>query len=186
MIENKRNIFIMIGFLLVWSIIVSSLLNLITEENLLYIFAVTFLLFSLFTYLIFRISNKFFCSQEEVEQEQKDNLPQEYIERISVKTGQKLDLINLSDIMFLQANGDYVSIYSKEKVYLKEETMKYFENNLPPKQFIRIHRSYIVNVDFINSIENYKKNQFIVKLKNKHELKASLSGYKILKETLSL
>lgn len=60
MIENKRNIFIMIGFLLVWSIIVSSLLNLITEENLLYIFAVTFLLFSLFTYLIFRISNKFF------------------------------------------------------------------------------------------------------------------------------
>lgn len=88
--------------------------------------------------------------------------------------------------MFLQANGDYVSIYSKEKVYLKEETMKYFENNLPPKQFIRIHRSYIVNVDFINSIENYKKNQFIVKLKNKHELKASLSGYKILKETLSL
>ncbi|MCK9199044.1 MAG: LytTR family transcriptional regulator DNA-binding domain-containing protein, partial [Bacilli bacterium] len=67
-----------------------------------------------------------------------------------------------------------------------EQTMKYFENNLSPKQFIRIHRTYIVNVDFISSINSYKKNQFIVKLKNNYELKASQSGYKLLKETLSI
>lgn len=189
MLENKRNIFIIIGFLIVWSLIVSGLLTLLTKENLLYVFAITFLLFGIFTYLILLILNKFSFNQEEeekVEEDKRDNKLQDYIERISVKIGQKLDLINLNDIIFLQANGDYVSIYSKEKVYLKEETMKYFENNLPPKQFIRIHRSYIVNVDFINSIENYKKNQFIVKLKNSYELKASLPGYKILKETLSL
>jgi len=189
MLENKSNIFIIIGFLIVWSLIVSGLLTLITKVNLLYIFAITLVLFGLFTYLIFILLNNFIFNQEEEEneeEEQNDKKLQYYIERISVKTGQKLDLLNLDDIMYFQSNGDYVSIYSKEKVYLKEETMKYFESNLPPKQFIRIHRSYIVNVNFINSIENYKKNQFIVKLKNGYELKASLSGYKILKETLSL
>ena len=197
MFENKRNIFIIIGFLIVWSIIVSSLLVFLTEENLLFLFLIIFLLFGLFTYLILLLLNKFFFNQEEEQESQRsekkeENIPteeqnyqpQEYIERISVKTRQKLDIVKLKDIMFLQSCGDYVSIYSKENVYLKEQTMKYFEKNLPPKQFIRIHRSYIVNIDFISSIESYKKNQFIVKLKNNYELKASQSGYKILKDIL--
>lgn len=198
MFENKRNIFIIIGFLIIWSIIVSSIIRLFTKENLLIIFLITFFLFGLFSYLLFLFSNKIFSYQEEEsasedeilrEKEmtnQEESQPKEFLERISVKTGQKLDVLLCSDIMFLQSNGDYVSIYSKENVYLKEQTMKYFESNLPPKQFIRIHRTYIVNVDFISSINSYKKNQFIVKLKNNYELKASQSGYKLLKETLSI
>lgn len=198
MFENKRNIFIIIGFLIIWSIIVSSIIRLYTKENLLILFFITFFLFGLFSYLLFLFSNKIFSYQEEEsasedeilrEKEmtnQEESQPKEFLERISVKTGQKLDVLLCSDIMFLQSNGDYVSIYSKENVYLKEQTMKYFESNLPPKQFIRIHRTYIVNVDFISSINSYKKNQFIVKLKNNYELKASQSGYKLLKETLSI
>ena len=200
MFENKRNIFIIIGFLIIWSIIVSSIIRLYTKENLLILFFITFFTFGLFTYILFLFSNRIFSSQEEdslLEYEipekkederipQEESQPKEFLERISVKTGQKLDVLLCSDIMFLQSNGDYVSIYSKDNVYLKEQTMKYFESNLPPKQFIRIHRTYIVNVDFISSINSYKKNQFIVKLKNNYELKASQSGYKLLKETLSI
>ena len=196
MFENKRKIFITIGFLIIWSVIVSWILRFLTKENLLFLFSIIILSFGLFTLLLQLLLNKIFPSQEEqfeTQREVKDSieekdlsLEKEYIERISVKTGQKLDVLMLEDIMFLQSNGDYVSIYSKENVYLKEQTMKYFEKNLPPKQFIRIHRSYIVNVDFINSIQNYKKNQFKVKLKNNYELKASQTGYNLLKERLSI
>ena len=198
MFENKRNIFIIIGFLIIWSIIISFLIRLYTKENLLVLFLINFLVFGLFSYLLFLFSNKIFSYQEEDsvsedeilrEKEittQEESPPKEFLERISVKTGQKLDVLIPNEIMFLQSNGDYVSIYSKDNVYLKEQTMKYFENNLSPKQFIRIHRTYIVNVDFISSINSYKKNQFIVKLKNNYELKASQSGYKLLKETLSI
>lgn len=200
MFENKRKIFITIGFLIIWSVIVSWILRFLTKENLLFLFSIIILSFGLFTLLLQLLLNKIFHSQEEQFETQRDEIKEEKdsieekdlshekecIERISVKTGQKLYVIMLEDIMFLQSNGDYVSIYSKENVYLKEQTMKYFEKNLPPKQFIRIHRSYIVNVDFINSIQNYKKNQFKVKLKNNYELKASQTGYNLLKERLSI
>ena len=198
MFEKKRNIFIIIGFLIIWSIIISSLIRLYTKENLLVLFLINLLVFGVFSYRLFLFSNKIFSLQEEnseLEEEilkeekiiiEEESKPKEFLERISVKTGQKLDVLIPKEIMFLQSNGDYVSIYSKDNVYLKEQTMKYFESNLPPKQFIRIHRTYIVNVDFISSINSYKKNQFIVKLKNNYELKASQSGYKLLKETLSI
>ncbi len=177
---------------------VSCLLGFLTKENLLFLFSISFLSFGIFAYLLQFLLNKNFFRQEEqceIEEikEEKDNIEEkdlikeeEYIERISVKTGQKLDVLILKDIMFFQSNGDYVSIYSRENVYLKEQTMKYFEKNLPPKQFIRIHRCYIVNIDFISSIQNYKKNQFKIKLKNNYELKASQTGYNLLKERLSI
>ncbi|HBN05831.1 MAG TPA: hypothetical protein DD434_08610 [Bacteroidales bacterium] len=198
MFENKRTIFIIIGFLIIWSLMVSCLLGFLTKENLLFLFSISFLSFGIFAYLLQFLLNKNFFRQEEqceIEEikEEKDNIEEkdlikeeEYIERISVKTGQKLDVLILKDIMFFQSNGDYVSIYSRENVYLKEQTMKYFEKNLPPKQFIRIHRCYIVNIDFISSIQNYKKNQFKIKLKNNYELKASQTGYNLLKERLSI
>lgn len=200
MFENKRKIFITIGFLIIWSVIVSWILRFLPKENLLFLFSITTLSFGLFTLLLQLLLNKIFPSQEEQFETQREEIKEEKdsieekdlshekecIERISVKTGQKLYVLMLEEIMFLQSNGDYVSIYSKENVYLKEQTMKYFEKNLPPKQFIRIHRSYIVNVDYINSIQNYKKNQFKVKLKNNYELRASQTGYNLLKERLSI
>ena len=63
-----------------------------------------------------------------------------FLETISVKTGQKIHLIQVSDILFLQAEGDYVLIHTAEGKYLKEQTMKYFEENLPAEHFVRIHR----------------------------------------------
>ncbi|MDD3668025.1 MAG: LytTR family DNA-binding domain-containing protein [Bacteroidales bacterium] len=196
MFENKRTIFIIIGFLIIWSLMVSCLLGFLTKENLLFLFSISFLSFGIFAYLLQFLLNKNFFRQEEqceikeIKEEkyniEKKDLSKEYIERISVKTGQKLEVIIIKDVMFLQSNGDYVSIYSKENVYLKEQTMKYFEKNLPPKQFIRIHRCYIVNIDFISNIQNYKKNQFKIKLKNNYELKASQTGYNLLKERLSI
>jgi hypothetical protein len=114
------------------------------------------------------------------------NAPQKFLETISVKTGQKIHLIQVSDILFMQAEGDYVMIYTSEGKYLKEQTMKYFEENLPAEHFIRIHRSCIVQTDGISKIELYEKQNYRITLKTGQQLKASVSGYKQLKTALKL
>jgi two-component system LytT family response regulator len=79
-----------------------------------------------------------------------------------------------------------VKLHTAKSAFLKEKTMKYFEENLPPRQFVRIHRSYIVHVNDVTKIELCEKENYRVYLKNGEMLKASSSGYKALKEALSL
>jgi DNA-binding LytR/AlgR family response regulator len=75
-------------------------------------------------------------------------------------------------------------IISSNGKYLKEQTMKYFESHLPKSLFIRVHRSYIVNIEYISAIESYGKQNQQVLLKNGEWLKVSLAGYKALKVAL--
>jgi len=114
------------------------------------------------------------------------NTPQKFLETISVKTGQKIHLVQVSDILYLQAEGDYVMIHSAEGKYLKEQTMKYFEENLPAERFVRIHRSCIVHAECISKIELYEKQNYRITLKTGQQLKASATGYKQLKAALKL
>lgn len=109
-----------------------------------------------------------------------------YIERIALKTGQKIHVILIPDIVYIQSDGDYVQLITENGKYKKEETMKYFEANLHPQKFVRIHRSYIVNVEKIARIELFEKNSQMLMLKNGHQIKASTTGYKMLREVLNL
>lgn len=113
-------------------------------------------------------------------------VPSKLLETISVKTGQKIHLIQVSDILFLQAEGDYVLIHTPEGKFLKEQTMKYFEENLPAERYVRIHRSCIVHTDCISKIELYEKQNYRITLKTGQQLKASATGYKLLKAALKL
>jgi len=106
--------------------------------------------------------------------------------RIAVKDRQQIHVIPVNDIDFIEADGDYVKLHTAKKAFLKEKTMKFFEENLPVRQFIRIHRSYIVNVNEVAKIELYEKESYRVHLKNGETLKASSSGYKALKAAVSL
>jgi hypothetical protein len=108
----------------------------------------------------------------------------EILERIMVKTKQTIKIIPVNDIVYLRSEGDYVMIISNEGKYLKEQTMKYFESHLSKSLFVRVHRSYIVNIEYISAIESYGKQNQQVLLKNGEWLKVSLAGYKVLKSTL--
>lgn len=110
----------------------------------------------------------------------------EVLDRVVVKTGQKIHVINVPDIVYIQSDGDYVQIYTGQNHFLKEETMKYFETHLPSASFVRVHRSYIVNVEKILRIELYEKKNQILTLTNGQKIKASASGYKLLREALNL
>lgn len=114
-----------------------------------------------------------------------DQAPIEPIDKITVRNGQKISVINIVDICFIKADGDYVSIATESGRWLKEQTMKYYEQNLPMADFVRVHRSFIVNVAKISRIERYGQQQ-LVELRNGEKIKVSLSGYKALKERLQL
>jgi two-component system LytT family response regulator len=106
------------------------------------------------------------------------------LERIFVKTGTRIDVVPVTDIVHIQAEDDYVEIVTKEKKYLKKETMNYLENSLPSELFIRVHRSSIVNVNYILKLERYGKESYIVILKDGSKVNVSKSRVKELKDQL--
>ncbi len=121
-----------------------------------------------------------------VETEKQKTQNTEVLERIAVKSGAKIHVVLVTDIFFLQADGDYVQIFTVQGKYLKEQTMKFFEEHLPENQFVRVHRSVIVNVEMISRIELYEKQNQLLTLKNGQQIKTSSSGYKALRMALNL
>ncbi|MDR3296621.1 MAG: LytTR family DNA-binding domain-containing protein [Prevotellaceae bacterium] len=105
----------------------------------------------------------------------------ESLTRIAVKDRQHIHVVPLHELYYIEADGDYVKLHTSKGAFLKEKTMKYFEQNLPQQQFVRVHRSYIVNVDEVAKIELYEKDSYRVHLKNGEALRASSSGYRTLK-----
>lgn len=108
----------------------------------------------------------------------------QYLDRIVIKDGPKISIVPAASIKYLEAQDDYVMIYSDEGKFLKQKTMKYFEEHLNPKDFVRIHRSYIASVKRIKKIELLEKETYQVILEDKSSLSVSKSGYDKLKEIL--
>ncbi|PZX60898.1 LytTR family two component transcriptional regulator [Hydrotalea sandarakina] len=106
--------------------------------------------------------------------------------RIVVKDGSKIKIIPLSQIHFLEAADDYVKIITTEGTFLKKKTMQHFEQMLPQQQFARIHRSYIVNLQFITKIELLEKENYAAILNTGQQLQVSKTGYSRLKTVLGI
>jgi two-component system LytT family response regulator len=109
----------------------------------------------------------------------------EKLERVVVKSTNKIAVIPVDKIKYLEAQDDYVMIYSTEGKHLKQATMKYFEENLDESDFLRVHRSYIIRIDQVNQLEPYGKDSYVAKLKDGAAIKISKSGFKTLKEKLN-
>ena len=115
-----------------------------------------------------------------------DDTAGEILKRVVAKTKNSIEIIPVSDVCMFEAQDDYVMIYTKTRKYLKQQTMKFYESHLNNKDFVRIHRSYIVNVGEILKIEPFEKDSYIVVMKNQQRIRASRSGYKNLKEILDI
>ncbi len=114
------------------------------------------------------------------------NFPKEEpLDRIVVKDRHKIHIIPVDQVRYIESMDDYVMIYTKTSRHMKQKTMKYFEGALDQKNFVRIHRSYIVKVDEIHEIQQYEKESYVVILHDKTKLKVSKTGYKNLKGVLN-
>ncbi len=106
------------------------------------------------------------------------------LDRIVVKSGSNIHVIPVEDIEQLEAQDDYVMIHTHEGRFMKKETMGFLEQHLPQEQFIRIHRSHIVNINQIQRIEQYGKESYMLMLKNGNQVNVSKSRIKDLKREL--
>lgn len=111
-------------------------------------------------------------------------IPDKSLERIVSKTGTTITVIPVDAIHYLEAQDDYVMVVSDQGNHLKEKTLKYYESHLPKELFVRVHRSYIVNISRIRNISLYGKESYRIKLQSGEEIKASAAGYRMLKSLL--
>jgi two-component system, LytTR family, response regulator len=107
------------------------------------------------------------------------------INRIVVRKGSAINLIPIDQVRYFEAEDDYVMVHHIAGKALKQQTMKFYEDNLPVQDFVRVHRSFIVRVQEINRIEPYGKDNHIAILKSGDRLPVSRAGYKLLKEELN-
>jgi two-component system LytT family response regulator len=107
---------------------------------------------------------------------------EEIINRIVVKSRNSIFVLPVHQVNYIEAQDDYVMVYTDNAHYLKQKTMKYYEDHLDPGEFLRVHRSYIVRLDKIIKIEPYEKSSYIAVLKNSEKIPVSRSGYSRLRE----
>jgi two-component system LytT family response regulator len=110
--------------------------------------------------------------------------PAQYLERIVVKDGSRVHIIPVAKLDYAEAQDDYVALAVEGKKHLKQQTLSNLEKALDPERFLRIHRSYIVNLDRLGKVEPYGKDTHVVVLTTGAQLPVSRSGYARLREIL--
>jgi len=115
--------------------------------------------------------------------QQLSHIQPETRQRIVVKDKKQMKFIDLADIKYLEGAQDYVKIYTTGQMYIKHGTMQSFEEMLPAQEFIRCHRSFIVNTHYIQSIENNQQRYSVI-LKDNTEIPVSRNRQNTVKSIL--
>lgn len=108
----------------------------------------------------------------------------QFAERLVVKDGTRVTLIPISKLDYAEAQDDYVALASEGKKHLKQQTIASLEAALDPKHFVRIHRSYVVNLERVTRIEPYGKDSRVAVLSSGVRLPVSRAGYARLQALL--
>src|SRR5579859_6147161 len=101
--------------------------------------------------------------------------------RVVVKKGQNIVVLPVQKIHYFEAFDDYVKIHTNEGFYLKKKTMSYFEKAMDASQFVRVHRSYLLNLQELTRIEPMEKDNHVALLKSGARIPLSQAGYAKLK-----
>jgi two-component system, LytTR family, response regulator len=125
------------------------------------------------------VVNKTAPLQEEVKQPEERN-------RVVVKEGGNIRIIPVNEIQYIEAYDDYVKIYTAKEMFLKKKTMSFYEQSLDSSQFVRVHRSYLLQLSQLTRIEPMEKDTHIALLKSGAKIPLSKTGYAKLKTVLGL
>lgn len=139
-----------------------------------------------FSLIIFILFTQKIQSAPKSEEAEEKNEKQNFINRflISDSNNKKL-VLQLSDILYFSANSPYINIYHLSKKFLYTETLKSLETQLNNNQFVRIHKSYIVNIDKILSVQSRQNGDYDITLSNETSLRVSRTYAKNFKLRLS-
>jgi len=93
-------------------------------------------------------------------------------------------VIPVARLDYAEAQDDYVALHAEGKSWLKQQTIAELETSLDPRRFVRVHRSYVVNLERLDRIEPYSKDSRVAILTTGVKLPVSRSGYAKLREVL--
>ena len=110
--------------------------------------------------------------------------PGQHLERVLLRDGAQVHVVPVDKLDYLEAQDDYVEVHSEGRSWLKHQTLSELGSALDPARFVRVHRSYIVNVERIARLELAAKDNRVAILRDGHELPVSRAGYARLKELL--
>ncbi|MBT0811870.1 LytTR family transcriptional regulator DNA-binding domain-containing protein [Litoribacter ruber] len=113
-----------------------------------------------------------------------DHSFEEKMFRIVVKTGSHIKVIPIGEVQYVEASDDYICIHTAEGQFMKTQTLKSLEKRLDEKQFVRTHRSFLINVQEVTKLEQYEKEGYLVILKSGAKIPVSKSGYTRLRSVL--
>lgn len=102
-----------------------------------------------------------------------ERTPGTYQERIVVRSGPRISFVNVDEIHFIQASGNYLEVKTGGHVHLLRETMGELEARLDPAVFLRIHRSTIVNLQRIRHVESLFRGEYLVVMQDGTKLPSS-------------
>jgi len=107
-----------------------------------------------------------------------------FLERILIRDESRVHVLPVGTVDSIEAQDDYIAVRAGGKSFLKQQTLAEIEALLDPARFVRIHRSYLLNVERLARIELYAKDSRIAILKDGTKLPVSRAGYARLKELL--
>jgi two-component system LytT family response regulator len=98
------------------------------------------------------------------------------IERFTIRSRNRIYFVDADDVQWIESEGDYVALHDGEDTHLVRKTMKELEKQLDPDRFLRVHRSYIVNVDYIEELRPLDHGTYQLRMASGTPLKTS-RGY---------
>ncbi|MFT2092584.1 LytR/AlgR family response regulator transcription factor [Paraglaciecola sp. 2405UD69-4] len=107
-----------------------------------------------------------------------------YPEVLAIKDGSEVTRVPISEIQWIDAAGDYMCVHTGDKTHIMRRTMKELQNELDPKKFVRVHRSAIVNITFVEKLVSHISGEYHLILNSGDELKVSRSHRDSVKEMI--
>lgn len=111
--------------------------------------------------------------------------PGRMLERIVIRTEGQVHVLAIDNIDYIQAQDDYLCFSVGKQKHRKQQTMSELEAQLDPNRFVRVHRSFLLNIDRLAKLELYSKDSWLAILKDGAQLPVSRSGYARLKELIA-
>ncbi len=106
--------------------------------------------------------------------------------RVVVRENGNIKIVPVNEIHYLEAYDDYVKIFTGKEMLLKKKTMNFYEQTLDANQFVRVHRSYMLQINQLTKIEPAEKDAYLAVLKSGAKIPLSKSGYIKLKSALGI
>jgi two-component system LytT family response regulator len=112
----------------------------------------------------------------------RDALAAPALQRLLIRSAGRIIPVALTDIVRLEADGDYVAVKTGTKSHLVSLPLGKLEARLDPAKFLRVHRSHVVNLDFVEALEPYGNAQLVVRMRDGQKIIASRQASKRLRE----